>query len=103
MFLIASTGRSGTVALTEGLNACSDTTVGHEPDPLLREAWLKHRRRPYWTRAYRRRMAFYADQHASGSRYGESFRAATGCTARAQGMSMAMASSWSAAGTALLT
>jgi hypothetical protein len=74
VFLIASTGRSGTVALTEGLNACSDTAVGHEPDPLLREAYLKHRRRPYWTSAYWRRMAFYANQQRQGVRYGESFR-----------------------------
>jgi hypothetical protein len=74
MFLIASTGRSGTVAVTEGLNAHSDHEVGHEPEPLLREAWLKHHRRPYWTKAYRTRMAFYRDKVGSGARYGESFR-----------------------------
>ncbi len=74
VFLIASSGRSGTAALTYGLTMHSDTEVAHEPDPLLHEAWLKHRRRPYWTKTYRARMADYKAKARSGQRYGESFR-----------------------------
>ncbi len=74
MFFIASSGRSGSVALTEGLNSWSDHEVRHEPDPLLREAWLKHHRRPWFTRAYRDRLRFYRRQHREGAHYGESIR-----------------------------
>lgn len=74
MFFIASSGRSGSVAVTEGLNSWSDHEVRHEPDPLLREAWLRHHRRPWFTRAYRDRLRLYRSQHRSGALYGESIR-----------------------------
>ena len=74
MFLIASTGRTGTLALTRGLDAFSDHEVAHEPDPLLREAWLKHRGLPYDGERLRERAAVYARRHAGDELYGESVR-----------------------------
>lgn len=74
MFFIASSGRSGSVAVTEGLNSWSDHEVRHEPDPLLREAWLKHHRRPWFTRAYLARLRLYRQKARTGVAYGESVR-----------------------------
>ena len=74
MFFLASTGRCGTVAICQGLDSFSDHQVEHEPEPLLREAWLKHRVWPYWSSRYRRRLREYADRHQRGEQYGESVR-----------------------------
>jgi hypothetical protein len=74
MFLIASTGRCGTLALTCALNRSSDHEVAHEPEPLLREAWLKHRAMPYATTTFINRMAFYERVASGASCYGESLR-----------------------------
>lgn len=74
MFFIASSGRAGTLALTHGLDAYSDHEVAHEPDPLLRESWSKHRRLPCDDDRLCERIAFYARCHAAGERYGESVR-----------------------------
>lgn len=73
MFLIASSGRSGTNAICDGLNAFSDHEVAHEPDPLLLEAFLKHTGQDYQTAALARRMEFLRGR--GGQAYGESFRA----------------------------
>lgn len=74
MFLISSTGRCGTLALTRCLSDSSDHEVAHEPEPLLREAWLKHHAMPYMTQSFLDRMAFYGRAASSGISYGESFR-----------------------------
>lgn len=74
MFFIASTGRTGTLALTRGLDTFSDHEVAHEPEPLLREGWLKHRGRPFDSAVLEDRLAAYARRHAAGERYGESVR-----------------------------
>jgi hypothetical protein len=74
VFFIASTGRTGTLGLTRGLDAFSDHEVAHEPEPLLREAWLKHRGCPFDGPVLRDRLAAYARRHAAGERYGESMR-----------------------------
>ena len=76
MFVIASSGRCGTLALCRGLDSFSDHAVEHEPEPrLLREAYLKHAGEEYRTEAYRERMAFFRER--DGTRYGQSFRAPT--------------------------
>lgn len=74
MFLIASTGRCGTMALCTGLNACSDHTVAHEPEPrLLDEAYRKHIGQSWHTTDYIQQMKFFR-QHQDIS-YGQSIRA----------------------------
>jgi hypothetical protein len=76
MFVIASTGRCGTLALCRGLDEFSDHTVEHEPEPrLLREAYLKHSGEEYRSETYRERLAFFRER--DGTRYGQSFRAPT--------------------------
>lgn len=76
MFVIASSGRCGTLAVCEGLNRFSDHEVRHEPAPrLLEEADLKHRGGDYRTRRLGRRLRLFARR--ADSRYGESFRGAT--------------------------
>lgn len=75
-FLIASSGRCGTMALCHGLDRFSDHRVAHEPSPnLLEEAWLKHTGTDYRTVALHARMAEFAQYDAEGEAYGESFRA----------------------------
>jgi hypothetical protein len=74
VFVIASSGRCGTLALCRGLDEFSDHTVEHEPEPrLLREAFLKHAGAEYRTETYRDRLAFFHER--DGTRYGQSFRA----------------------------
>lgn len=74
MFIIASSGRSGTYAICKGLNDHSDHSVMHEPEPqLLEEAFHKHQGLPYQTDALRQRMQFFAERDEV--KYGESFRA----------------------------
>ena len=76
MFVIASSGRCGTLALCRGLDEFSDHTVEHEPEPkLLREAYLKHTGEEYRSETYRERLAFF--QKRDGTPYGQSFRAPT--------------------------
>jgi hypothetical protein len=75
MFLIASTGRAGTMGLCEGLNRFSDHQVEHEPPPeLLEEGYRKHNGRRYRSLTFRRRMRFFAAR--DGTPYGQSFRSA---------------------------
>lgn len=74
MFFVASAGRTGTMALTQGLDTFSDHRVAHEPDPLLEEAWSKHRGLPYFTAPLQERTELYARRQAVGERYGESIR-----------------------------
>lgn len=76
MFLIASTGRCGTVALCSALGDHSDHEMAHEVPPrLLEEAWLKHRGESFRTPDYESKLAlFRAKEHTA---YGEAFR---GCT-----------------------
>ncbi len=74
MFLIASSGRSGTFALCHGLNQFSDHEVLHEPEPrLLEEAYAKHKGLPYQTDVLNSRLHYF--QGKSLEKYGESFRA----------------------------
>jgi hypothetical protein len=74
MFIIASSGRSGTLAVCNGLEKFSDHTVRHEPEPtLLEEAFRKHKGLPYETETLRRRLEFFREKEAG--LYGESFRA----------------------------
>lgn len=74
MFLIASSGRSGTFALCHGLNQYSDHQVLHEPAPrLLEEAYAKHEGLPYHTSALNSRLEYFREK--SRENYGESFRA----------------------------
>jgi hypothetical protein len=74
MFLIASSGRSGTLAVCNGLNKFSDHTVMHEPEPtLLEEAFRKHKGLPFDSPVFQARMAFFRDRNRE--QYGESFRA----------------------------
>jgi hypothetical protein len=74
MFIIASSGRSGTLAVCNGLDKFSDYTVRHEPEPtLLEEAFRKHKGLPFETDTLHRRMAFFREKAAE--KYGESFRA----------------------------
>jgi hypothetical protein len=74
MFIIASSGRSGTYAICKGLNDYGDHTVMHEPEPrLLEEAFHKHKGLPYQTDSLRQRMQFFAER--DNEKYGESFRA----------------------------
>lgn len=76
VFIVASSGRCGTLALCEALDRFSDHRVEHEPPPrLLEEAREKHLGRPYETRTLSRRLDFFARR--SRSRYGQSFRAVT--------------------------
>lgn len=76
MFLIASSGRCGTVALAHAFNAHSDHQVDHEEPPrLLEEAWLKHRGQDYRTDDFSTKLARFSQ--LSGERFGEAFR---GCT-----------------------
>jgi hypothetical protein len=74
VFLVATSGRSGTLALTHGLDAFSDHRVAHEPDPLLAEGWSKHRGLPYRTERLQERIDRYARRQVAGERYGESIR-----------------------------
>ena len=65
MFVIATSGRCGTLAICEGLDRFSDHSVEHEPDPPLREAWLAHTGEDPWTeelRAWTRRLAAAPDR-----------------------------------------
>lgn len=74
MFIIASSGRCGSYALTHGLNQFSDHQVFHEPAPqLLTEAFLKHLGQPYETEIFKARMNYFTDR--AKEKYGESFRA----------------------------
>ena len=74
MFIIASSGRSGTLALCQGLSQFSDHRVLHEPEPrLLEEAFLKHSGQPYETAVLRERLVYFRAR--SAEKYGESFRA----------------------------
>lgn len=74
MFIIASTGRCGTAALCNGLDAFSDHEVAHEPPPrLLQEAYLKHIQGDYVTPLLREQLRFFASR--SSARYGQSIRA----------------------------
>jgi len=72
VFVIASSGRCGTLALCQGLDAFSDHRVEHEPDQPLRDSWLAHQGLPLegemdrWSARLRRR---------AGERYGLSWRA----------------------------
>jgi len=76
VFVVASSGRCGTLALCQGLDAYGDHLVEHEPEPrLLREAYLKHTGAEYRTETYRERLAFFAER--DGTAYGQSFRAPT--------------------------
>jgi hypothetical protein len=76
VFVIASSGRCGTLALCRGLDEFGDHTVEHEPEPrLLREAYLKHTGADHRTETYRERLAFFAER--DGTAYGQSFRAPT--------------------------
>ncbi len=75
-FLIASSGRCGTMALCHGLDRFSDHRVAHEPTPnLLEEAWLKHTGRDHRTEVLRARMDEFAKRAVACEAYGESFRA----------------------------
>ncbi|MFK7898752.1 MAG: hypothetical protein AB8G23_23160 [Myxococcota bacterium] len=75
-FLIASSGRCGTMALCQGLDRFSDHTVAHEPAPnLLEEAWLKHTGALFETETFRARLQGFASRAAAREAYGESFRA----------------------------
>jgi hypothetical protein len=74
LFIIASSGRSGTLAVCNGLDKFSDHTVMHEPEPtLLEEAFRKHTGLPYDTPVLRQRMEFFRER--ARAKYGESFRA----------------------------
>lgn len=74
MFIIASSGRSGTLALCNALANFSDYEVQHEPPPrLLKEAYLKHHNLDYRTPIFEERMAFFRQK--ASQKYGESFRA----------------------------
>jgi hypothetical protein len=75
VFIIGSSGRCGTVALTRAMSGGrSDHMVAHEPQPrLLREAWLKHVGQPWQTPDYVARMAWLAERQ--GTPYGETWRA----------------------------
>jgi hypothetical protein len=74
VFVIASSGRCGTLALCAGLDRYSDHRVEHEPEPrLLYEAYLKHVGREYRTPAFEQRLRFFAER--AGERYGQSVRA----------------------------
>ena len=74
MFIIASSGRSGTLAVCNGLDKFSDHTVMHEPEPtLLEEAFRKHAGLPFETPALWQRMEFFRER--DHEKYGESFRA----------------------------
>lgn len=75
MFIVASSGRCGTLALCQALNAASDHVVEHEPDPrLLPEAYLKHTGQPHLTPVLSERLRFFRER--DGERYGQTFRAA---------------------------
>jgi hypothetical protein len=74
MFVIASTGRCGTMAICQGLDAFSDHTVWHEPEPrLLQEAYLKHRGRDFHSDALAWVLNFFRQR--ADEPYGQSFRA----------------------------
>jgi hypothetical protein len=74
MFVIASSGRCGTMAVCHGLDRFSDHRVEHEPEPrLLEEAQMKHQGNEYRTATFEQRMAFF--RRRSDEPYGQSFRA----------------------------
>jgi hypothetical protein len=74
MFIIASSGRSGTYALCTALAQFSNYEVLHEPQPLLlNEAYLKHHNLDYKTTTFNERMNYFKKK--SNQKYGESFRA----------------------------
>jgi hypothetical protein len=74
MFLIASTGRCGTMAISAALDRFTDHHVEHEPEPrLLIESDLKHRGLDHRTDTYYERMTFFAERE--GNPYGETWRA----------------------------
>ena len=76
MFFIASTGRTGTRALCDALEAASDHRVRHEPEPLLlEEARRAHLGRFRFTRTYLRRL--WAWHRLDGTPYGEALRCPT--------------------------
>jgi hypothetical protein len=70
MFIIASSGRSGTLAVCNGLDKFSDHMVRHEPEPtLLEEAFRKHKGLPYETETLRRRLEFFREKEAPRARF----------------------------------
>ncbi len=74
MFVIASSGRCGTLAICNGLTTFSDYNVMHEPEPrLLEESYLKHHRLNYKTDVLINRIKFFEEM--KNQNYGESFRA----------------------------
>jgi hypothetical protein len=74
MFLIASSGRCGTLAVCHGLSSYSDHHVLHEPQPcLLEEAHRKHTGANYRTATIDARIEGF--QQRANQKYGESFRA----------------------------
>jgi hypothetical protein len=76
MFFIASTGRCGTRALCDALEAASDHRVRHEPAPLLlEEAWCAHRGRFRFTPALLGRLLDWF--RLDGTPYGEALRCPT--------------------------
>jgi hypothetical protein len=73
-FLIASSGRCGTLAICNGLSNFSDYSVMHEPEPrLLEEAYLKHQNLDYRTDTFNNKIKYLQDRQSGN--YGESFRA----------------------------
>ncbi len=76
MFLVASTGRCGTRALCDALDAASDHRVRHEPEPLLlEEAQRAHQGRWRFTPTLLRRL--YAWHRLDRTPYGETLRCPT--------------------------
>lgn len=76
MFFIASTGRCGTRALCDALDAASDHRVRHEPEPLmLDEAQRAHHGRFRFTPPLIRRLLEW--YRLDGTPYGESLRCPT--------------------------
>ena len=74
MLFLATTGRCGTMAISQGLSEYSDTKIEHETTPiLLREAYLKHIGKDYKTEKCMQRLRYF--EKKSKAKYGHAFRA----------------------------